>query len=490
MAKLLFIQQDWMSSDLIQYECLGPIYISAMLKRSGHDCRMAIGRSLVNFEKVIEDYKPDIIGFSIMSTSAGWANGVGVQIKNKYGLPTIFGGAHPTFYPEYIKNEGVDILVRGEGEDAALEVMNCIEEKKDFGNIGNLIYKKNGRIIENEIRDLQPDLDVYPFPDRKLYEPEFRRHNIDLSARNVITSRGCPFSCTFCQTATLRQLYKGKGNYVRIRKAEKVLQELEILKNTTETKSLYFLDDTFGFDFAWLENFLNLYKQRVGLEFNCNTRADVVKKHKNYAKLLKDSGCRLVGFGIESGNERIRNELLNKGISKEDILIAASMLHDAGIILRTYNMVALPGETLKEAYETVQLNIDIKTNRTLCAIYVPFKDTAPANYALNEKLLPQNYFSSFHKRSRLSSPLEAKDIKKIVNLYRFFQTVVWWPWTFPVIKLLVKFPPNLVFDLWYGFILYLGLKNKRHNWWKIFEHYCAHLTSKYDASSKYLGRGW
>ena len=148
MAKLLFIQD-------FQYEYLGPIYISAMLKKSGHDCKVKIGRLLTDFEKTIEDYKPDMIGFSIMSGSAAWANQIGLQIKNKYNLPTIFGGIHPTFYPEYIKNDGVDIIVRGEGEDAALEIMDCIEQKKDFGDIGNLIYKKNGRITENEIRDLQ-----------------------------------------------------------------------------------------------------------------------------------------------------------------------------------------------------------------------------------------------------------------------------------------------------------------------------------------------
>ena len=120
----------------------------------------------------------------------------------------------------------------GDGEDAALEVMNCIEDKKDFGNIGNLIYKKNGSIIENKIRDLQPDLDAYPFPDRKLYEPELKKYNVDLTVRNVIASRGCPFSCTFCQTAMMREIYKGKGNYVRTRKIDNILRELQFLKNT------------------------------------------------------------------------------------------------------------------------------------------------------------------------------------------------------------------------------------------------------------------
>lgn len=464
MARLLFLQN-------IQYEFVGPTYISAMLKRAGHDCRVLIGKSLINFEKNIEDYKPDLIGFSIMSPSAAWANEIGRQVKNKYGLSTVFGGSHPTFYPEYINNDGVDMLVRGEGEDAMLEVMDCVEEKKDFGNISNLIYKKNGNIIENKIRDLHQDLDIYPFPDRKLYEPEFKKYNIDLSVRNVITSRGCPFSCTFCQTVTLRRLYKGKGNYIRIRKIEKVLEELELLKNTTEAKSFYFLDDIFGLDYEWLKDFLALYRQKVGIEFSCQIRADIVRKNKDYARLLKDSGCRMAAFGIESGSERLRNELLNKRVSNEDILVAASMLHEAGIKFRAFNIIALPGETLKDALETVQLNIDVKTDYPWCAVYMPFKDTALTNYALSEKLLPLDYFSSLHGRSYFSasSPLKTPDIKKIVNLHRFFQTAVWLPWTFPLIKLLIRLPPNPIFNLWFGFVLYLFYtKSEGRNWWKTF----------------------
>lgn len=464
MAKLLFLQN-------IQYEFVGPTYISAMLKRGGHDCRVLIGNSVPEFNKTIVEYQPDLIGFSIMSPSAEWANGMGSQIKKKYGLPTIFGGSHPTFYPEYVNNDGVDMVIRGEGDDAMLEVMNCIEEKTDFGAIGNLIYKKNGSIIENRIRDLNPDLDVYPFPDRRLYESEFKRHNIDMSVRNVITSRGCPFSCTFCQTVTLRELYKGKGNYIRIRKKEKVLEELELLKNSTNTGSFYILDDIFGLDFEWLKEFLTLYKQRVGIEFSCLVRADAVRRHEDFARLLKDAGCRMVAFGIESGSERIRNKLLNKRISNEDIRVAASRFHEAGIKFRAFNIMALPGETLEEAFETVQLNIDIRTDYPWCAIYMPFKDTALTNYALSEKLLSQNYFSSFHNSSFFSSssPLQAKAIKRIVNMHRFFQTAVWWPWTFPIVKLLIKLPPNLIFNLWFGFIFYLSyIKSEERNWWRTF----------------------
>ena len=463
MAKLLFIQD-------IQYEFLGPIYISAMLKSHGHDCKVVIGKTFKTFEKVIEEYKPDIVGFSIMSGSAQWASEIGLQIKNKYGLHTIYGGVHPTFFPEYINNEGVDIIVRGEGEDAALDVMNCIDNKQDFGKIGNITYKKNGKIIENEIRDLNPDLDAYPFPDRKLYETELQKYNVDLSVRNVITSRGCPFNCAFCQVVIMRKLYKGKGIFLRTRKAEKVVEELELLKKTTQTKTLYFVDEFFGSDYNWFKDFLPQYKQRIGLEYSCLVRADIIKKNKDYTRLLKDSGCRMVAFGIESGSESIRNELLNKKIKNEDILYAASMLHKENLKFRAYNIVGFPGENLLDAYETVKLNIDIKTDYPWCYIFQPLKDTALANYAIKNKELPYDFFCEINKRSFFSgSPIQTKDIKKIINLQKFFQTAVLWPRTFPLIKLLIKIPPNPVFNLWFGFVFYIVYtKSEGRNWWKTF----------------------
>ena len=147
------------------------------------------------------------------------------------------------------------------------------------------------------------------------------------------------------------------------------------------------------------------------------------------------------------------------------------MLHDVGINFRAFNMLGLPGETLREAYETVQLNIDIKTDYPWCAIYLPLKDTALTNYALNEKALPQDYFDSINRRSFFSgsSPLQVKDIEKIINLQRFFQTSVWWPWTFPFIKILIKIPPNPIFNLWFGFIFYIVYtRSEGRNWWKTF----------------------
>ena len=149
--------------------------------------------------------------------------------------------------------------------------------------------------------------------------------------------------------------------------------------------------------------------------------------------------------------------------------MAASRLHEAGLKFRTHNMLGLPGETLSEAYETVQLNNDIKTDYPWCSVYLPIQGTKLADYALNVKALPQDYFNKINSRSFFSksSPLQTKDIRKIVNLQRFFQTAILWPRTFPLIKLLIKLPPNPIFDLWFGFILYVVYtKSEGRGWWK------------------------
>ena len=123
MAKLLFLQN-------LEYELLGPMYISSMVKSHGHECRLVLGKHLSDFSGVIEEYCPDMVGFSVMSGSQMWAVDIAGEIKENYGILNAFGGPHPTFFPEFIEEPNVDVLVRGEGEDAMLDVLNCIEEKR------------------------------------------------------------------------------------------------------------------------------------------------------------------------------------------------------------------------------------------------------------------------------------------------------------------------------------------------------------------------
>jgi len=457
MARLLFLQN-------IEYEFLGPMYISTLVKQGGHDVRLEIGNKLEDFEPALREFRPDLVAFSIMTGSHKWAVEIARQVKERYGTATIFGGAHPTFFPEFIKEDSVDMLVRGEGEEAVRDVLDRLQAGQPWHDVANLtVKKKDGEVVTNPLRNLRRDLDDYPFPDRDLYNALNGR--LDRSVRNVITSRGCPWHCSFCFEDAMRELYDGKGRYVRIRRIPKVIEELQQLRDTTDVRTVYFADDVFGMSKKWLYEFLPIYKKEVGLPFICLVRADLVASDPEYAEQLAAGGCKSVFFGIESGNEDLRNRVLVKALSNEQIHVAAERLHKAGIKFRSYNIVGLPGETLDDAFSTLQLNIDIKADYPWCSVFMPFPGTELTKFAFEQGFLDRAFeFDSLSKSFFTDSKLNGPDIKKMENLQKFFQTAVLWPRTLPLIKKLIHLPPNPLFTAWFGliyFYVYVKSENKR-----------------------------
>ena len=460
MAKLLFLRD-------LEYEFLGPMYIASMLKKHGQEVLMRIGSRVDDFRSTISGFKPDFVAFSIMSGSHHWALDMARRIKKEYGISNIFWGAHCTFFPDFIIERDIDIIVRGEGEKACLELMERVDRKEDYLDVKNLWIARGGKIYKNEVRRLDEELDEYPFPDRELYSD--LKGRIDLSVRNVITSRGCPWRCTFCFNASMQNLYRDKGKYVRIRNIDNVIEETRILRDSAGTKTIYFADDVFGLDSRWLYEFLPKYKERVGLPFICLVRADVVCKNEKYSQYLADYGCISACFGVESGVEYIRNSILDKKVPDSAIYEAADRLHKAGVKFRTFNIMGLPGETLEDAFRTVKMNIDIKTDHPWCSMFMPFPGTKLTEYAKENGYLPKDYSiddlsRSFYSKSSLRNHPQ---ITRIQNLQNFFQTVVLWPWTFWIVKRLIMLPQNIIFAMWFGFLYFIVyIRSENRSFWR------------------------
>lgn len=456
MAKLLFLQNQ-------RTEFFGPMYISAMLKANGHDCRLAIGTELDDFRADIDEYRPDIVGFSIMTGGQEWARSMAVRIKEAYGLPNIFGGPHPTFFPEFAMEDGVDAILRGEGEHAILDVMERVGRGESYAGIPNIAHNAGGRLAEAPVRPLPDDIDIYPMPDRTLYA--MLRGTGDDGVQRVITARGCPYLCTFCFQDSMRRLYRGKGRAMRVRSIDAVIAECRDIRERHGARVIYFADDAFGLDRKWMYAFLARYKAEVGLPFICLIRANVVAQDEGYAAALADAGCQSVFFGIETGNERLRNEVLKKNLSNAHIRTAAERIHAAGIKFRAYNILGLPDETLEDAFATLQLNIEVGTDYPWCSIFAPYPGTQLAAYAEERGYLAPDFdygslSGSFFVESRLALP----HARELGNLQKFFQTAVLMPWTLPLIRRLIKLPPNPLFSLWFGFVYFIVfIRSERRN---------------------------
>ncbi|NQU74388.1 MAG: B12-binding domain-containing radical SAM protein [Candidatus Omnitrophica bacterium] len=343
-------------------EYLGIEYLSAVLKQNGHQTQLVYDPCLFddyyvrnrflsrkfNFkDTVIREIifsSADLVAFSVNTFEYSWACYLAKSIKKITDIPIVFGGHHATCMPEeVIANNHVDFLIQGEGEYALLELVRYLEGKMDIEKIKNLYYKNDGRIYKNELRPLIEELDNLPFADKDLFYSRlpYLSHNY-----TIMSSRGCPYSCSYCHNSYLKKLYQNKGIYLRRRTVNSVIKELKQRKQQYQINTVMFQDEIFTMDVAWLKEFSKQYKTEIGLPYACYIHPDHIDAH--IIALLRDSGCVSVNMGIESVNERVRKGLLQRFMPQAKIINAVNLLKKNSIHCRGYFIIGLPGQTEKD----------------------------------------------------------------------------------------------------------------------------------------------
>lgn len=444
MTRVFFIQN-------MALEYFGVEIISALLKKNNHIPELRILN--VDGEKktleFIERFKPDLIGFYLMSVDYEWAFRLARKIKKRYNVKVIYGGPLPTFFPDVVINEpSTDYLCRGEGEYAMLELANALQNNKNDTKIKNLWVKKNGKIFKNDLRPLIENLDELPFFDREIY---FKRYGFlrNFTSKRFMTDRGCPYNCSYCFNHKLRELYKGKGKYIRIQSPERAIREIEYILKKYGAKFVSFTNDSFTSDHKWMFEFLKLYKERIKIPFTIQCRVNEI--NEEVARELRIAGCYSAMFGLESGSERIRKEVLNRYMTNEQIINASRLLKKYRIKIVTANMFGMPTETLKEAFETVDLNIKIKADVPASAVFQPIHGTKSYELTIEKGLFRKGYNISKTQTQFGGSNLNQKDIEKVVNLQRLFYYAVKFPFLWPLIKKLINYNLGPIYKLFWSF---------------------------------------
>lgn len=344
-------------------EQLGIEYISSFLKSHGHETALAFDpalfddrqylnvpvlRDLFSYrKKLIREIigsKPDLVAFSVISDAYQWACGIAEGLRRLTNVPIIFGGIHPTAVPEeVISKPFVDIVCIGEGEHAMLELLDSMAKGKIDCTIRNLWFKKGKKIIRNPLRPLMQNLDELPFPDKRLFEKNISmRHSYA-----VMTSRGCPYSCTYCSNNLLKRLYSGTGCYIRKRSVGNVMDELRSAKKMYNFKEVMFHDDVLTFDKPRLKELMRRYKGEIGIPFNC--QGHPLMFDEEIAAWLKDAGCYRVVFGVQCMNDRIRKEILHRPDKNADVLRALRICDDAGLDYCIDHIFGFPTEAEEDA---------------------------------------------------------------------------------------------------------------------------------------------
>jgi len=339
-------------------EYLGIEYLSAILKKNGHQTYLIYDPLLFNdyyisnqflsclfsfhgkIIKEIIDSKADLIAFSANTGEYNWAAQIASIIKDKIKVPIVFGGHHPTCLPEeVIREEFVDFVIQGEGEYVLLELVEHLEGKRSKEEIRNLYYKSNGIVYKNELRPLIENLDSLPFPDKDLF---YQRMNYLSDTYRIMTSRGCPFSCSYCHNYYLQKLYQGKGKFLRRRSVTNVIQEIKEAKEKYKITGIMFQDEIFTLHHEWLKEFMELYKKEIALPFACYIHVGTIDEETIF--LLRDSGCVQINMGIESLDEKVREEIFYRFIKQSKIIDAAKLMKKYHIHCRIYFIIGYPGQ--------------------------------------------------------------------------------------------------------------------------------------------------
>lgn len=389
-----------------------------------------------DFLSTIDDYKPNLIGFSVLDSTISFSYSFARLVRDR-GIPIVFGGIGATFsYDRILKSGLVDFVCVGEGEGALVDLANALLKKEDCSRIPN-IYTMNasGAIVKNKLRPLV-DLDSLPMPDFSIYENyRFYRPFFGNVIRTITVDmdRGCPYACTFCISPALKALFRNEkaGRYYRVKSTDKIFEEMHFLIKEFDIDYLMFNSETFtALPLELFKKFAIRYESEIALPFTCQSRLDSMTAEKT--ALLAKMGCKTIAVGLEHGSERIRNNLLNKRLSNNQIISAFKELAKYDIVPGINSMIGLPDETREDVFETIRLAKEIsqilKGKHTMNVFtFIPFCGTQLRDHTLGKGYIrgDEDISISFFDKSILNMSSMSQD--EIAGLEKTFVLYVMLP---------------------------------------------------------------
>lgn len=436
MKRVLFVVKEIEGA-----EPIGALYVAGCLMRAGHDCKF-VGTRGNDVLADVRRYDPDVIAFGTTTGLHRYYLGLAAHLKERHPRAVVLaGGAHPTYFPEAIFSPGVDVVCRGEGEDATVELVDALDRGDDHTRIADLWVKHDGVVYKNGARALRRDLDDIPFPPRELlyaYDDALRLRPL----KSFTTNRGCPFPCSYCFNASLVEHYGPSWKKPRIRSPENVVAEIAKVRSDGPLQVVGFRESIFVYEAKWLRRFGELYRREIGLPYYCHLRADILTEEM--VDLLAWSGCHTVNLGIETASPRLANEVLDRRIKMDRLCAGVRMLKKAGVVVFSDNILGIPTGTLEDDLDTLRLNVELDVDYAAATLCTPYPGTGIARFAVESGCFDGDYDKiddSYYTESviEFSSPEEKRQIE---NLHKLFAITVALPALLPVVRRLIKLPTN------------------------------------------------
>ncbi len=401
---------------------LGLAYVAAVLNTNGHVVKIyntdhQTGHKDVNLEGIfdaydsyrdivnnldhpiwqevlskIDEYSPDLLGITtVFSATLKSVENIAAMVKqHDKGIRIVVGGPHATLAAdETLKSEALDYLIRFEGEQTLLELV----EGKHLTDIAGLSYKEGNNIVHNSEREFIENMNSLPFPNPALQLIPLDDMNETFGV--IATSRGCPKRCIFCSSPRLW------GSRIRYRSVSNVIEEIRERYHEYGVRKFYFSDDSFNLNKRYAKELLQaILDADLKIRFFCE--ANIGSFDRELMELMKKSGCIRLKLGMESGSGRILR-LMKKGITVRQIRETCSLAKEIGIPYTLYVMIGMPTETLREMYQTLELAQQMEPAYVSLSVATPQVGTELHRMAVEAGMdLPPNSWESYYHQSRSS----------------------------------------------------------------------------------------
>lgn len=366
---------------------IGIMSISSYLDKHGYENYLintkltgdVFGLDTAQIEKLVIDkicgLKLDLLGISCAVNEINHVRAFCGKVKASCPhLKIMVGGPMPTTMPDlFLGDETIDFVVRGEGEQIVLNMTRCLERNMDLRSLDGLSYRRNGAPVHNPPQPLIEDMGAIPMPayekaDMKQYASmhDWVIRGFPVRGVFVLTSRGCPFTCTFCGASTIH------GRKVRFRSPESIRDELKFLCDNYGIEGVFFSDDTFTLRRKHVVEICAVMKG-LNLVWGCFARVDTVDE--DLLKLMKDSGCIQLDFGIESGSDRVLADIIKKRATTAQARKAFALCEKCGMRTFANLMIGLPTETEEEMHRTFALAKELNACAYVLSIAMPLPNT-------------------------------------------------------------------------------------------------------------------
>jgi len=391
----LFERYSYLQKSGSNFPNLGLIQLAAVALKHGCQVQIVDAPSLgINSEKCVErilEFKPDIVGITAVTSAIYKAADLARTLKNILpDIVVLIGGAHVTAIPEDTMSvfQDFDIGIIGEGEGTLTDLIQT--DANDYSGIEGIIYRKNEKLILTKPRKSDWDLDTLPFPAWNLisgfpekYKPvayKFKK----LPAAYLVTSRGCPYMCSFCDTSVF-------GKKIRTFSIPYVIEVIRELYLKYDVREIVFEDDVFLINKKRFIQFCEaLIRENINISWSCNARADHVDDE--IVTIAKKAGCWLISFGIESGNQHVL-ELNAKSISLDSVEDAIRICNKHGIYTKGFFILGLPGDTDSSIRDTIEFAKSCGLDDVSVSKMTPFPGTRIYNNGNNHGTFDKDWKS-------------------------------------------------------------------------------------------------